>query len=129
MKEVLLALYLASLQYSVSYELLYAVALTESSLNPAALNITSERNYDVGLMQINSFWVKKYGINPRDLYDPFYNAMWGAYILRYCQQRFGNSWKAVDCYHRGEARAKSWSLYTSRVYENLVKTFGGKETW
>ena len=132
MEKVLLALWLASFEYGVSYEVLYAVAKVESSLNPLAVNVSGrsyypgskeealslirgKKNYDIGLMQINSYWVRKFSLDPVWLLDPFYNARWGAYILRYCQSKFGNTWKAIDCYHRGEKRARDYSFYTAKV--------------
>lgn len=132
MEKVLLALWLAGLEYGVSYELLYSIAKVESSLHPYAVNvggrsyypetkehalslIRGKENYDVGLMQINSYWIGKFRLNPEWLLDPFYSAKWGAYILRYCQSKFGNTWRAVDCYHRGEMKAKDYSIYTFRV--------------
>lgn len=132
MEKVLLALWLASLEYGVSYETLYAIAMVESSLNPLAVNISGKsyypktkeealrlirkkRNYDLGLMQINSYWIRKYRIRPEWLLNVEYNAKFGASILKYCQELFGNTWQAVECYHRGESKAKGYGKYSSRV--------------
>ncbi len=132
MEKVLLALWLASLEYGVSYETLYAIAKVESRLYPYAVNVSGKsyypatvegilklikgkKNYDVGLMQINSYWIRKFSLNPRWLLDPFYNAKWGAYVLSYCQSRFGNTWKAIDCYHKGEIKAEEYGTYSARV--------------
>jgi len=132
MEKVLLALWLASVEYGVSYKTLYAIAKVESSLNPYAVNIggksyfpgskeealkliKGKRNYDLGLMQINSYWVRKYKLNPKWLFDPYYNAKFGAYVLSYCISLHGNSWKAIDCYYRGEKRAKDYSVYSMKV--------------
>ena len=126
-ESVLSALFLASLLYGVSYELLYSIARIESSLYPLAVNVSGrshypqtkeealrliegKKSYDLGLMQINSYWVRKFNLNPEWLLDPYYNAKWGAYILSLCQRKFGNSWQAVECYHRGEGRAKSYGF-------------------
>jgi len=46
-------------------------------------------NYDIGLMQINRLWIDKYGLNPESLFDPYYNALWGAYILKRLILRYG----------------------------------------
>jgi len=130
--KILTALWLASLEYGVPYEILYALATVESGLNPLAVNIAGrsyyprtreevlrliggERNYDLGLMQINSYWVRKLDLRPEWLLDPGFNAKVGAFVLRYCMSRFGNTWKAIDCYHRGESRARERSSYVSRV--------------
>ena len=132
MERVVMALLLASSEYGVSFETLYAIAKVESNLHPYAVNvggrshypssprralslIKGKRNYDLGLMQINSYWVRKFSLRPEWLLNPYYNAKWGAYVLRYCQSKFGNTWRAIDCYHRGEKRAKEYSLYTSKV--------------
>ena len=132
MSEVLSALLLASSSYGVSYELLYSIAKIESSLYPLAVNVSGrsyypktveealrliegKRNYDLGLMQINSYWVRKFNLNPEWLFDPYYNAKWGAYILSLCRKKFGNTWRAVECYHRGEGRAESYGSYSAKV--------------
>lgn len=132
MEEVLLALWLASVEYGVSYELLYAIAKVESSLNPYAVNvegrsyhpktkeealslIRGKKRYDAGLMQINSFWVKKLNLRPEWLFEAEFNAKLGAMILRYCMSFYGNTWRAVDCYHRGESRAKDYGRYPMKV--------------
>jgi len=124
MKEILLALFLASQSYGVSYELLYAIAKAESNLNPHAVSVNRNGSVDIGLMQINSYWVRKYNLKEEWLFDPFYNAMWGAYILRLCMNKFGNSWKAIDCYNKGQAKAKNWSSYTFKVCKIL---YGGEK--
>lgn len=129
---VLFSLFFASSLYGVSYELLYSIAKVESSLHPYAVNIKGKsyypstkkialrlikgkENYDIGLMQINSFWIKKYDLKPEWLLDPFYNARWGAYILRLCQQKFGNTWRAVECYHKGERKAEHYGEYSAKI--------------
>ena len=132
MENILFFLWLASLEYEVPYETLYGLAYVESSFHPYAVNFRGERyffsnptqalefvrnkdRYDAGLMQINSYWVYKYGIDPWWLFDPYYNAMLGASILRYCIDIYGNTWKAIDCYHRGENKALEFSSYTYKV--------------
>ncbi|HHJ63334.1 MAG TPA: lytic transglycosylase domain-containing protein [Aquifex aeolicus] len=143
MEKVLLALWLAGLEYGVSYELLYSIAKTESGLHPYAVNIggrscypeTKEQalslirgkeNYDIGLMQINSYWIRKFSLKPEWLFDPFYSARWGAYILKYCQSKFGNTWRAVDCYHRGEKKASFYGKYSAKVCSIL---YGKENCW
>ena len=139
MEKVLLALWLASLEYGVSYETLYAIAKVESGLHPYAVNVSGKphypeskgealsliegrKDYDIGLMQVNAYWVKRYSIDPEWLLDTDYNAKFGAAILRYCMDIFGNTWKAIDCYHRGEAKARDFSIYTRRVCTILYNT-------
>jgi soluble lytic murein transglycosylase-like protein len=134
----------AAEEYGLPADLLSAVAQEESSWNPYALNIEGKpyfpadkagaarllaRNtgavYDVGLMQINSHWIRKYGINPVKLLDPETNIRFGAWILRGCFEAHGLTWRAVGAYHTGhpERRPERTMNYASRViqrYEELA---------
>lgn len=143
MEGVLLALWLASIEYGVSYETLYALAKVESNLNPYAVNvegksyfprtkeealylIKGKEKYDIGLMQINSYWIKKFKLNPEWLLNPYYNAKWGAYVLKLCESKFGYSWRAIECYHRGEKKANPYGSYSARVCTIL---YGKERCW
>jgi hypothetical protein len=46
----------AAQRYQVSSALLYAIARTESGLNPLAIGRNGNGSRDIGLMQINSSW-------------------------------------------------------------------------
>ncbi|HIQ48054.1 MAG TPA: invasion protein IagB, partial [Aquifex aeolicus] len=93
--------------YGVPYELLLAIALAESGLNPEALNKNRNGTYDIGIMQINTSnlsLLKRVGIIKRDeeLWIPCKNVEAGAYILKLCIKRHGLTWRAVDCYNKGK---------------------------
>ena len=47
----------AAQRYQVSSALLYAIARTESGLNPQAVGRNGNGSRDIGLMQINSAWL------------------------------------------------------------------------
>ncbi|NJD34799.1 MAG: lytic transglycosylase domain-containing protein, partial [Betaproteobacteria bacterium] len=47
----------AAQRYQVSSALLYAIARTESGLNPLAIGRNGNGSRDIGLMQINSAWL------------------------------------------------------------------------
>jgi hypothetical protein len=51
----------AATKYGINAQLLYAIAKTESGLNPQAFNRNKNGSYDVGLMQINSICSRPYG--------------------------------------------------------------------
>lgn len=108
--------------YGVSPSLLYAIAKHESGLNWRALNKNRNGTYDIGLMQINSRWIptlKRYGLyDERLIWEPCFNTMVGAWVLRQCMERYGYSWRAVDCYNKG-SRARDNSVYVWRVYKEL----------
>jgi hypothetical protein len=90
----------AGKQYGINPELLENVARSESGLNPKAINRNSNGSYDLGLMQINSAWLKQMDINADNLLqDACLNAKTGARILRQCIDRYGYTWEAVGCYN------------------------------
>ncbi|WP_229632083.1 lytic transglycosylase domain-containing protein [Pseudoduganella violaceinigra] len=106
--------------YRVNPYLLYAIAKTESGLNPAAINRNKNGSYDIGLMQINSSWLptlRKHGVQEKDLYDPCTSIQVGAWILSQNMQRMGVTWEAVGAYNAvsPEKRIK----YAKKVQKNL----------
>ena len=82
--------------------LVEAIARQESGLNPLAINIAGKSyspatreeaeqliqkaiaaglSFDVGMMQINSWWMERFAIAPFSLLDPATNERWGKWIL------------------------------------------------
>jgi soluble lytic murein transglycosylase-like protein len=110
----------AGARYGISPYLLYAIAKTESSLNPVAVNRNRNGSYDVGLMQINSSWfpkLRKYGLDEKQLYDPCTSIQVGAWILAQNMQRLGYSWDAVGAYNSGKPDLRL--KYALKVYRNI----------
>jgi hypothetical protein len=92
----------AAQRYQVSSALLYAIARTESGLNPQAIGRNGNGSRDIGLMQINSAWLPtlaSHGINERDLFEPCTNIHVGAWILAGNVSRLGYTWDAVGAYN------------------------------
>ena len=78
--------------YGISPLLLRGIARVESNMNPKAVNRNSNGSIDLGLMQVNSFWLKTLGTTAQELTsDPCYNVMAGAWILKGCLDRHGNT--------------------------------------
>ncbi|MEN3291423.1 MAG: hypothetical protein V7642_676 [Burkholderiales bacterium] len=110
----------AGVKYNVSPYVLYAIAKTESDMNPLALNRNKNGSYDIGLMQINSRWLpalRKYGLNEQQLWDPCINVHIGAWVLAHNMQRLGNSWEAVGAYNASDPQLRI--RYAIKVYKNL----------
>jgi soluble lytic murein transglycosylase-like protein len=110
----------AAHRYGVNTYLLYAIAKTESNLNPKAINRNANGSYDIGLMQINSSWLptlRRYGVSEKDLYEPCINIQVGAWVLANNMQRMGNSWNAVGAYNAKSPKLRA--KYALKVYKNL----------
>jgi soluble lytic murein transglycosylase-like protein len=111
----------AAQKYGVNPHLLHAIARTESSLNPKAVNRSNANgSYDVGLMQINSSWLptlKRFGISEKDLYQPCVSIDVAAWILAHNIRRYGNTWAAVGAYNT--PHPERGLQYAHRVYRNL----------
>lgn len=108
--------------YGVNVHLLYAIAKTESSFNPNAMNRNKNGTYDVGLMQINSTWLptlRKYGVTEAHLKDPCTNLQVGAWILSHNMARMGTTWEAVGAYNARNPQLRI--KYAQKVYKNIPR--------
>ena len=107
-------------EFGLPEGLLAAIARVESGLNPWAINIAGRgyqcisreealaraqaaqaagRSFDLGIMQINSWWLDKTGLSPEAILDPQANIRFGGWILKQEFERFGNVREAVGAYH------------------------------
>lgn len=118
---------IAGSKYNIEPWLLYSIAQVESSLDPNAINY-NKTSVDLGLMQINSWWIdklKKYGIDRKALYNSCVNIHVGAWILHQSIQRFDSFWEGVGAYNAGTANTKKArlrrSIYAEKVYKKYNK--------
>lgn len=130
----------AARTWGVPAEWTQAIAYVESGLSPWALNIegkgyhfdskenalakakeaeTEGRSFDFGVMQVNNFWLKKYGIPLEAALDPLANIYLGSWILKLEIDRHGKTWNAVGGYH-------SPNEDRGRKYAEMVKDALGK---
>lgn len=110
----------AANRYQVSSALLYAIARTESGLNPQAIGRNTNGSRDIGLMQINSAWLPtlaSHGIGERDLYEPCTNIHVGAWILAGNVSRLGYTWEAVGAYNAASPALRR--SYVEKVRRHL----------
>ena len=123
----------AAQRYGVAADLLYAIARVESNLNPQAVNrshLQRTGSYDIGLMQINSSWLKKlkeFNIDELTLKDPCTNIMVGTWILANHMKETGYDWNGVGAYNAScrqlnkDECQKARSTYTWKVYRSIMK--------
>lgn len=90
-------------KYQIHPYLLWSIAKTESDFNPNAMGLKNKnKSYDIGLMQINSWWLPtlaKHGITEKDLMDPCVSIDVGAWVLANNFKRLGVNWRAVGAYN------------------------------
>jgi soluble lytic murein transglycosylase-like protein len=113
----------AASRYRVSSELLYAIARTESALDPQAVGRNRNGTRDIGLMQINSAWLPTlaaHGIHERDLFDPCTSIHVGAWILAGNVQRLGYTWDAVGAYNAASPALRR--AYVEKIRRQLRST-------
>ena len=127
-------------RYSVPKVLALAIMKQESDGNPWCVNVegrdfharskeealdvirrNSNRSYDVGLMQVNSWWLRHLGITPEAAIDPANNVQLGLWILASEIRRHGLSWKAVGAYHSpNPIRQASYARLIARHLRNIM---------
>lgn len=119
-----------------------AIARVESGMRPWAVNIQGRsyfppdresalelarkaqarsQSFDIGLMQINSFWLRRFGLNPADIIEPRINVILGCWILSEEMKRYGLSWRAIGAYHtsidKNPSRAKAYANKVLSIWE------------
>lgn len=118
-------------RYGVPKDLALAIAGHESGMRPWAMNIqgkpvlntskeealsvsqialASGLSFDVGVMQINSQWLRRFKLPLDVVFDPRGNIQVGVWILSQAIKQHGLTWRAVASYHsphpeRGKAYA------------------------
>ncbi|MDR2055461.1 MAG: lytic transglycosylase domain-containing protein [Desulfovibrio sp.] len=107
-------------RYDVPKYLALAIARQESGMHPWILNISGKdvrppngmaalgvaraalsagRSFDVGIMQVNVYWLKTYKIPLHVALEPRHNIQLGVWILAGEIRKHGLNWKAVANYH------------------------------
>jgi soluble lytic murein transglycosylase-like protein len=109
--------------HGVNQNLLKSIARIESNNNPSAINHNNNGTSDLGIMQINSSWIKPMGLDRQELLkNPCYNVMTGAKILKRCVDRHGYTWEAIGCYNAVSPNIRvrySWKVFHDLCREHI----------
>jgi soluble lytic murein transglycosylase-like protein len=132
----------AAVVYSLDKRVLVSIAKVESKLNPYAINIKGESkyyktpddaltalslldksgNFDLGLMQINSSWFRRYKIDFALAFNPCYNIHFGAYVLANELYASGGDLNlAVGRYH--SPKTDRQTKYRARIVQEFKKLY------
>lgn len=128
-------------RYRVPKRLVLAIAKTESGLDPWCVNVAGKTyrpgsragalavicqaqarglSHDIGLMQINNWWLRHLNLSPEVVLEPRNNATLGVWILAREIRRHGYNWKAVGAYHSPTpARQKMYAQAVAQKYKNI----------
>lgn len=115
----------ASKKHGVPVNLLKVVAAQESSFNSKAFSKDTNGTFGIGLMQINTWWLKpnaplgKMGITKEDLWEPCLNLHVGAWILQENFKTYGYNWKAIGAYNAVTEYKRV--NYANRIYKRIKK--------
>ena len=109
----------AAHKYKVELPLLVSVAEKESKFNPKALNVDNENgSFDIGIMQINSWWIKV-PYEKNHFYEPCFNIHFGAFVMADSLKTWGYSWYGVGKYN-ASTPSKGY-VYSQDLYPIYVK--------
>lgn len=133
-------------RYQVPKVLALAIARQESGCHPWIINISGHdvrpssreealryaqwamnagRSFDVGVMQVNVYWIRKYGWPLEQVLEPGNNIKIGVWILAQEIRRHGLNWRAVAYYHtplhRNPERGRAYAQAIIGHVKNILK--------
>ena len=74
-------------------------ASKEEALAVARAALAAGLSFDIGLMQINAQWLRRYHLPLELVFEPRGNVQVGVWILAQAIKRYGLTWEAVATYH------------------------------
>lgn len=122
----------AGAKYQIDVDLLQAIGWHESRYKQDARNTANVTDSeDMGVMQINSWWLPKletYGITRELLFaDACVNIYVGAWILAQEIQRHGDLWTAVGYYNaKTESKRLAYTEYVKTALAEVQSGAAGK---
>lgn len=126
-------------EFGLPYQVVKAISRQESECSPLVININGRDfypttvdaavricdwaqakgvQYDVGIMQINRYWIRKYAIPHRLLFSPSDNIYLGCYILAQEVKRNGLNWQSIGKYHSRTPKRRD--AYAAKIRRHLI---------
>ena len=107
----------AASRFSVSAELLQAIAYVESHFRPEAVSTNRDGSINYGMMQIHESNLSWLGHTKETIMEPCANVMAGARVMADMIKRYGMTWRAVGSYNAGTSPARDGSRqeYVAKV--------------
>jgi soluble lytic murein transglycosylase-like protein len=128
-------------RYGVPKALALAIARHESGLHPWFMNIEGKTvrafrqdeamtmarqalslglSFDIGVMQVNSQWLRRYNLPLEVVFDPRGNIQVGVWILAQSIRKYGLTWEAVASYHTSVERNPNQArAYAATIFAQL----------
>lgn len=99
-------------EFGLDPYLLYAVIKTESSFDPSAVSNVGARGL-TQIMEETFEWIRfRLGEEELtvydDMFDPALNIRYGAYLMSYLLEKFGDVREAAAAYHSGAGCVSGW---------------------
>lgn len=106
--------------FRVPYLLLKAIAMSENAkFNPDVESLNKNGTKDYGLMQINTIWLKRLGLDKEVVKHPKVNIFIAAKILRDLIDKYDYSWDTIGMYHSRTPKFKN--RWIRRVQNNMIR--------
>ena len=124
-------------KYGIPKKLALAILIQESKGNPWAVNVAGksympktksealsiihrnkDKSLDIGIMQINSQWLRRFNISPEVAIEPKNNVTIGCWILASCIKQHGYGWKAIGAYH--SPKPERQAAYVKLIAKHLT---------
>lgn len=109
--------------HRVHPQLLRAILMVESRLNPKAVNYNTNGTKDIGVAQVNTIHLatlEKHGIGENELKDACVNIYVGAWLLSKQIAKHGFNWFGIAAYH--STTPSKNNRYQKLVYQEMMKS-------
>lgn len=129
-------------RYQIPLPVMLALAEGESRFSPWALNVEGKsyypkskgealqiistcqgKSFDIGLMQINSYWLRRFGLRAEDVLEPAVNVLLAGYIINENFIAYGPTWKAIGAYNTPPHKNPGIAMAYTRKFADRFKRF------